>query len=176
MASSAPELRGTQVWHIDENQPGNKDENHYKVGLVQADNQRDLELDHNRGDAGDPYPGSASNTSASSTTTPNTRSYAGANTSVSITSISPSGPSMTANVAVRTKAVLKDLKDRQKDGKEIRKERFKDIKELKEFTKDRKEFLESPAPGGGGPEPDVEARLQLLEAIVLGGGTGEPEP
>ena len=32
------------------------------VGLVQADAKRDLELDRNRGDAGDPYPGSANNT------------------------------------------------------------------------------------------------------------------
>ena len=53
---------GLLVWHIDESQSGNTDENHYKVGLIQADGKRDMELDHNRGDAGDPYPGSANNT------------------------------------------------------------------------------------------------------------------
>jgi immune inhibitor A len=44
---------GLLIWHIDENQPGNTDENRYQVGLVQADGKRDLELDRNRGDAGD---------------------------------------------------------------------------------------------------------------------------
>ena len=34
---------GLLIWHIDDNQPGNTDENHYKVGLVQADGERDLE-------------------------------------------------------------------------------------------------------------------------------------
>ena len=53
---------GLLIWHIDESQPDNTDENHYKVGLVQADGNRDLELEHNRGDDGDPYPGSAGNT------------------------------------------------------------------------------------------------------------------
>ncbi len=48
---------GLLLWHIDENQAGNTDENHYKVALLQADGNRDLELDHNRGDAGDPFPG-----------------------------------------------------------------------------------------------------------------------
>ena len=48
---------GLLVWHIDESQSGNTDENHYEVGLLQADAKRDMELGHNRGDAGDPYPG-----------------------------------------------------------------------------------------------------------------------
>jgi immune inhibitor A len=44
---------GLLVWHIDDAQPDNTNEDHYKVGLVQADGHRDLELNHNRGDAGD---------------------------------------------------------------------------------------------------------------------------
>lgn len=126
---------GLLIWHIDENQPGNTDENHYKVALVQADNARDLELAHNRGDGGDPYPGSAANTSFTSSTSPNSRSYTGADSCVSLTGISGSAATMTATVAVSCgKALLKDLKDG--GGKELRKERPKD---LKDFTKEGKE-------------------------------------
>jgi immune inhibitor A len=92
---------GLLVWHIDDAQPGNTDENHYKVGLLQADGHRDLELNHNRGDAGDPYPGSTNNRSLTATTTPSTRAYTGQGTCVSITNISAAGPTMTAAVSVR---------------------------------------------------------------------------
>ncbi|MBA8792418.1 immune inhibitor A [Friedmanniella endophytica] len=126
---------GLLLWHVDENQPGNTDENHYKVGLLQADGRRDLELDHNRGDAGDPFPGSANTTAVNDSTSPNTRSYAGASTSVTVSHISASGPSMTADVTVRTKSVIKDIKDVRKDGKEI----SKDLKDRKEVAKEIKE-------------------------------------
>jgi immune inhibitor A len=136
---------GLLIWHIDEAQPGNTDENHYKVGLMQADGQRDLELDHNRGDGGDPYPGSAANTSFTPTSTPNSNSYSGQNTCVSVTRISGSGPTMTAMVQVSCgKSLAKDSKDRKdvrKDFKEIAKDR-KDAKDrikdrVKEFDKER---------------------------------------
>jgi immune inhibitor A len=140
---------GLLVWHIDENQPGNTDENHYKVALVQADGKRDLELKRNRGDAGDPYQGTSNNTAFSHTTTPNSDSYAGQDTCVSITAISGSAATMTASITVRCgKGVAKDLKDGPKDFKEPWKDRkdlkgpFKDRKELKEPFKDRKEFKE----------------------------------
>jgi len=48
---------GLLVWHVDESQETNEDENHYLVALMQADGSRDLENDVNRGDGGDPYPG-----------------------------------------------------------------------------------------------------------------------
>lgn len=141
---------GLLIWHIDEAQPGNTDENHYKVGLVQADGKRDLELDHNRGDAGDPYPGSASNTVFNKSSTPNSKSYAGADTCVSVTGISASGPTMTATVGVSCTKPLKEFKDRKdvtkerkelhKDGKEAAKD-FKDVhKDVKELNKDRKDL------------------------------------
>jgi immune inhibitor A len=91
---------GLVILHVDEKQPDNTDESHYMVGLVQADNQRDLEWSANRGDPGDSYPGSTANTSFSPTSTPNSHSYAGAPTGVSITGISASAPTMTATVAV----------------------------------------------------------------------------
>jgi immune inhibitor A len=91
---------GLLIWHIDDNQPGNTDESHYKVGLVQSDGERDLELDNGRGDPGDPYPGSAGNTAFSDATTPSSRSFTGLQTGVSVTVISTSGPTMTAEVSV----------------------------------------------------------------------------
>ncbi len=144
---------GLLVWHIDENQGGNTDENHYKVALEQADGKRDLELDRNRGDAGDPFPGSANVTSFGPGTTPNSRSYGGQDTCVAISSISPSGATMTANVTVTCgKAVAKDLKDAAKERKESLKdlkdrhkdlkERAKDLKDLKERPKELKELKE----------------------------------
>jgi immune inhibitor A len=118
---------GLLVWHIDENQPDNTDENHYKVGLLQADGNRDLELNHNRGDAGDPYPGSSNNTSATNDTTPSTKSLAGQDTDVWITKISASASTMTATVSVTSGGqLIKDVKDiskdNVKDGKKVAKQ------------------------------------------------------
>ena len=134
---------GLLVWHVDENQPGNTDENHYKVGLLQADGKRDLELKRNRGDAGDAFPGSSSKTSVTSSTTPNTKSFTGQDTCLSLTGISPSAPTMTVTVSVTCgKAAVKDHKDgvkdnakdvKDKDGKEdFPKEVGKDVKDVKD--------------------------------------------
>ena len=126
---------GLLIWHIDETQAGNTDENHYKVALLQADGNRDLELNHNRGDAGDPYPGSTSKTTVDGSTTPNTHSYANADTCVAITGIPASSASMTVNVRVTCKTILKDFKDTHK---EIHKEGHKEFKKelIKEFRKE----------------------------------------
>jgi len=67
---------------------------------VQADGKRDLELGRNRGDAGDAYPGTSANTAITPTSTPSSGSYGGQDTAVSLTGISPSGPTMTATVSV----------------------------------------------------------------------------
>jgi len=125
---------GLLIWHIDENQPDNTNENHYKVALMQADGKRDLELDHNRGDAGDPYPGSSGNTAFNVNSNPNSKSYAAQDSCVSVTGISASGPTMSGTVRVQCgKAVAKDLKD------------SKDIKEVKEASKERKDHLKDRA-------------------------------
>lgn len=91
---------GLLIWHVDEHQPDNSDETHYMVGLVQADNDQDLEWSANRGDKGDPYPGSTGNTTFGPTSAPSSHSHSGAPTGVSVTGISASGPTMTATVAV----------------------------------------------------------------------------
>ncbi|MFJ4649616.1 M6 family metalloprotease domain-containing protein [Streptomyces bobili] len=133
---------GLLIWHIDENQPGNRDENHYKVRLVQADNKRDLELNRNRGDDGDPFPGSSGNTSFNSSSAPRSNSHAGAATCVSVTRISPSAATMTASVSVSCgKPPVKELKD-NKEMKEPFKESKEPSKEVKDF-KDGKEIVKA---------------------------------
>lgn len=91
---------GLQIWHVDEGQPDNTNENHYMVGLVQADNRRDLEWATNRGDEGDVYPGSTGNSTFGPSSRPGSQSYAGAPTGVSITDISAPDATMTATVSV----------------------------------------------------------------------------
>jgi immune inhibitor A len=140
---------GLLIWHIDETQSGNTDENRYKVALMQADGRRDLELNRNRGDAGDPFPGSSNNTAFTATSTPNSKSYSNTDTCVAVTGISASGPAMTANLQVKCGIKLKDVKDRkekdlkdfkEKDLKDRKEKDFKEFKELKEKDlKDRKE-------------------------------------
>src|SRR5207249_4869358 len=92
---------GLLIWHLDDSIMDNTNENHYKVALIQADGRRDLETNHNRGDGGDPYPGTTNNTAFNNTSNPNSKSYAGAPTCVAVTGIGPPGPIMTANFQVK---------------------------------------------------------------------------
>jgi immune inhibitor A len=131
---------GLLAWHIDENQTSNTDENHYKVALLQADGKRDLELNHNRGDAGDPFPGSSNSTSVTASSNPNTKSYSGQDTCASVTSISASAATMTATISVHCgKTLIKDLKDGPKELKDARKENKELPKDLKDARKEIKE-------------------------------------
>ncbi|MBI4848652.1 MAG: M6 family metalloprotease domain-containing protein [Nitrospirae bacterium] len=108
---------GLLIWHIDGNTIArkmnlntvNNDECpvgsscqilHYGVSLVQADNQKDLEMKNNRGEGGDPYPGSTTNTSFTSASTPSSNLYHGTPCVAKITNISASGATMTANLSV----------------------------------------------------------------------------
>ena len=89
------------VWHIDDNQHNNRDENHYWVGLEQADGLNQLATAvAGRGDAGDPYPGSSNNRSFTKDSIPNSRAYNGRDSGVGIRNISPSGPFMTMSITV----------------------------------------------------------------------------
>ena len=95
---------GLLIWHIDDSQPDNSDESHYKVALLQADDMLDLEFKQNRGDDGDPYPGTSGNDELSHTSSPSSDSYAGQSTGVAVTSISAPGETMTAHLSVRRKS------------------------------------------------------------------------
>ena len=93
------------VWHIDDSIPNNANEKHPKVALEQADGLNQLAISTSgSGDAGDPYPGTTDNRTFTSVSKPNSRSYAGQNTNVSVTQISSSGPSMTMRITVKTPA------------------------------------------------------------------------
>jgi immune inhibitor A len=68
---------GMLIWHVDESREDNNDQNHYLVGLEQADGLRQLEIHTNKGDAGDPFPGSTLNRFFTESTTPNSNRYDG---------------------------------------------------------------------------------------------------
>ena len=91
---------GLLIWHVDESQQTNEDENHYLVALLQADGVRDLENDINRGDGGDPYPGYTDNRGLDASSTPASTGYAGQDSLVAVTEISDSGDTMTATASV----------------------------------------------------------------------------
>ena len=91
---------GLLVYHIDETIDGNEDENHPFVKLVEADGRNQLRDGANRGDAGDPYPGSSHNVAFTSASTPGSKSYGDLDTCVKITRIAASGASMKASVGI----------------------------------------------------------------------------
>lgn len=92
---------GLVIYHIDDAIPDNSNEAHPKVAVVQADNLRQLERAINRGDPGDPYPGSTNNKTFNRTSTPNSLSYGGMDTKVAVTGIGTSQASMSVKLAVR---------------------------------------------------------------------------
>jgi immune inhibitor A len=80
---------GIIIYHIDDNMPNNWDEDHLAVGLMQADGRRDLQEETgffggNQGDASDPYPGTTKNYRFAFNTKPNSKSYGGKRTGVSV--------------------------------------------------------------------------------------------
>jgi hypothetical protein len=99
---------GMLIWHIDEDRPDNDSEwwpgsglpGHYKVALEQADGLWELEKNIDAGDAGDPYPGSTLNTDFSGGSTPNSDDYSGTPTQVSVSNISNSMATMTADLVI----------------------------------------------------------------------------
>lgn len=88
---------GLLIYHIDERQnraqndnewyPGHQNDGHYLVAVEQADGDWDLERGNNVGDSGDPWPGSADATDFFDGSTPNSRSYANAQTRVGVRNI-----------------------------------------------------------------------------------------
>jgi len=109
---------GLLIWHIDETKstntsewwPGSGASSHYKVALVQADSLWQMEHNYNSGNSGDPYPGSTGNRLLNSTSSPNSKNYADANTNVSVGNISNSGSTMTADIAVGLPQAIEDNK------------------------------------------------------------------
>ncbi len=91
---------GLLIYHVDETKWGNWDVNNYHVALEQADGKFQLEWENNNGDAGDPWPGANNKHSFDDLSTPDTRSYNGTTTQVSVWNISESDSIMTANLDI----------------------------------------------------------------------------
>ncbi len=95
-------IGGLLIYHVDDSKPNNRDENHYKVGLVQADGLWDLNRNRNRGDAGDPFPGSTNNTRFDASTNPNSNDYNNQATYVSVRNIRINGLDVIATLDIGT--------------------------------------------------------------------------
>lgn len=91
---------GFLIYHVDESQNNNQNENRYLVDLEQADGLRNLNNNQNRGDAGDPFPGSTNNKSFDWNTNPNSKDYALQNTFVSVRNIHKNGNVMIGDFAI----------------------------------------------------------------------------
>lgn len=96
--------QGLLIWHIDDAQQTNTNENHYKVALMQADGKRDMEGNVNRGDSGDPYPGSSNNRTFNAASNPSSKSYAHSDSCVAVTGISASSASIAMQLQVKCPA------------------------------------------------------------------------
>ena len=89
---------GLAVWHIDESRSDNTNPLAYKVGLVQADGKRDLELAKNGGDKNDLFPGGLKKTTFNDKTTPSSRAHDGSPTGVALSGISVAKGKVTVTV------------------------------------------------------------------------------
>jgi immune inhibitor A len=111
---------GLLIWHIDDGKaslqnpndqewyPGLPAASHACVALEQSDGLYELEHNVDAGDAGDPFPGSSSNTSFSDGTTPSANAYAGTTTSIQVANISASSATMHADLVVTITAGTDD--------------------------------------------------------------------
>lgn len=107
---------GVLVWHIDEAMGSDADNDanenecvpltpgkcasvHYRVGLVQADGQWDLERRISVGDSGDPFPGTTNKSSFTADTNPAALLYSGARSAIRMSSIGLSGQDASASVS-----------------------------------------------------------------------------
>lgn len=92
---------GLLVYHVDETIDGNEDENHPFIKLLEADGRNQLHDGANRGDAGDPFPGSSKNVALTGTSNPNAKSYGNLDACVTITNINATGASIKARLSVK---------------------------------------------------------------------------
>jgi immune inhibitor A len=91
---------GLLVYHVDEAIDGNEDERHPFIKVLEADGRDHLQNAMNRGDGGDPYPGSSGNVSLTHTSNPSTTSYGDLDSSVTVTNITMSARGIKARMTV----------------------------------------------------------------------------
>jgi M6 family metalloprotease-like protein len=97
---------GFLIYHVDDTQDNNRNEDHYKVDVEQADGLRGLNNGTNRGDAGDPFPGSTNNTRFDWNTNPDSKDYNLINTFVSLRNIEEIGNTMIGDFEIQSGAYL----------------------------------------------------------------------
>ncbi len=97
---------GLMIYHINENRtagfnsfgPNNDDENNKLVDLEAADGDQDLDNNYNRGDEGDPFPGTGGNVNFNDLTNPSSNRNNGYQTGISINNISDSDSIVFADI------------------------------------------------------------------------------
>jgi len=102
---------GLLVYHVDENRgygPNawssgsvNDNEQNKLVDLEEADGDNDLDNESNRGDNGDPFPGTSGNTTFNDNSNPSTTRNDGSETGISLTNISNPDSIMTVDIETR---------------------------------------------------------------------------
>ena len=102
---------GLIIYHVDENRrygsyryssgPANDDETHKLVDVEEADGLDDMDNEVNRGDAGDPFPGTSNNFTFNDNSYPSASRYDNTETGIAIFNISNSDSLMTADVNIR---------------------------------------------------------------------------
>ena len=102
---------GLLVYHIDENQffgvgnlfgsgSNNDDYMHKLVDVEEADGQNHLDNSVNRGDSGDSFPGSSSNTNFNNSTSPSNQNYVGGSSDVELSNIQVSNGVVKLNLSI----------------------------------------------------------------------------
>ena len=97
---------GLLIYHVDDAvgsnnsqwYPGHTTSGHYKVAVEQADGLWQLEQKTSQGNSGDPWPGSSNRRAYNASSTPNSLDYSGLDQGISVTNISNSGATMTADL------------------------------------------------------------------------------
>lgn len=99
---------GLLIFHVDETQDNNNNQNRYMVAVEQADG--DFDLEYNRGsDQGDPWPGSSNNRSFDGWSVPNSDFYVYGPSEIAVTNISDSDSSMFADLHIMFNEPLYEL-------------------------------------------------------------------
>ena len=149
---------------------------------------RDLETNINRGDAGDPFPGSAGNAPSPDPSTPNSKSYAGSDTCVAVTNIPATATTMSVNLGVR--CLIKSPKEKLKDvNKETaRRSRSGRRSSRTSRTQGRPQGVQGPqgavqgarrnqgGPQGPRPGKEVKEGKEIVENKFFDGGRSKKRP
>jgi M6 family metalloprotease-like protein len=94
---------GVLIWHVDEtvtaSNSANATDTRRLIDLEEADGLAHLDSNTNRGDAGDPFPGSSAKTSFADGTNPNSKLYSGAASGVTV-GVPNVACSSTANITI----------------------------------------------------------------------------